>query len=99
LTQVRTTSTVQSLQARHYKWLLPSLARHIVVQTEGRARLRMAAYAATLGEPDMRDALTLDAWEGSSHILLFANWVAWPLAHDGCRSPCVLRRGSCVRKK
>jgi hypothetical protein len=39
----------------------------IAVQTEGRARLRMAAYAATIDEPDMRDALALNAWEESRH--------------------------------
>ena len=39
----------------------------IAVQTEGRARLRMAAYAATIDEPDMRHALALNAWEESRH--------------------------------
>ncbi|SAK53337.1 hypothetical protein AWB79_02009 [Caballeronia hypogeia] len=39
----------------------------IAVQTEGRARLRMAAYAATISEPDVRDALTLNAWEENRH--------------------------------
>src|SRR6202051_1009579 len=39
----------------------------IAVQTEGRARLRMAAYAATVNEPDIRAALALNAWEESRH--------------------------------
>ncbi|MBC8747061.1 MULTISPECIES: ferritin-like domain-containing protein [Paraburkholderia] len=39
----------------------------IAVQTEGRARLRMAAYAATLDTPDLRDALALNAWEENRH--------------------------------
>ena len=39
----------------------------IAVQTEGKARLRMAAYAATLAEPDMRNALALNAWEEHRH--------------------------------
>jgi len=39
----------------------------IAVQTEGRARLRMAAYAATVDEPDVRYALALNAWEESRH--------------------------------
>ena len=39
----------------------------IAVQTEGRARLRMAAYAATLDSPDLRDALALNAWEENRH--------------------------------
>jgi len=39
----------------------------IAVQTEGRARLHMAAYAATVNEPDVREALALNAWEESRH--------------------------------
>jgi len=39
----------------------------IAVQTEGRARLRMAAYAATLSDPELRDALALNAWEENRH--------------------------------
>jgi hypothetical protein len=39
----------------------------IAVQTEGKARLRMAAYAATVGDPDIRAALALNAWEESRH--------------------------------
>jgi hypothetical protein len=39
----------------------------IAVQTEGKARLRMAAYAGTLDEPGMRDALALNAWEEQRH--------------------------------
>jgi hypothetical protein len=39
----------------------------IAVQTEGRARLYMAAYAARVRDPDIRDALALNAWEESRH--------------------------------
>jgi hypothetical protein len=39
----------------------------IAVQTEGRARTFMAAYAATVQNPDMRDALALNAWEENRH--------------------------------
>lgn len=39
----------------------------IAVQTEGKARLRMAAYAGTVANPDMRCALALNAWEEHRH--------------------------------
>jgi hypothetical protein len=39
----------------------------IAVQTEGKARLRMAAYASTVDDVDMRKALALNAWEESRH--------------------------------
>ncbi|RQH00154.1 ferritin-like domain-containing protein [Paraburkholderia dinghuensis] len=39
----------------------------IAVQTEGRARLRMATYAATLEDADLRDAVALNAWEEHRH--------------------------------
>jgi hypothetical protein len=39
----------------------------IAVQTEGRARLRMAAYASMLNDAEMRDALALNAWEENRH--------------------------------
>ena len=39
----------------------------IAVQTEGKARLRMAAYAKTLSDPEMRAALALNAWEENRH--------------------------------
>jgi hypothetical protein len=39
----------------------------IAVQTEGRARLFMAAYAGTLKDPAIRDAMALNAWEESRH--------------------------------
>jgi hypothetical protein len=48
----------------------------IAVQTEGKARLRMAAYAATLHEPDMRDALALNAWEEHRHKEVLSRMVA-----------------------
>jgi hypothetical protein len=48
----------------------------IAVQTEGKARLRMAAYAATLHEPDMRAALALNAWEEHRHKEVLSRMVA-----------------------
>lgn len=39
----------------------------IAVQTEGKARLRMAAYASRVTDPDMRNAVALNAWEESRH--------------------------------
>jgi hypothetical protein len=48
----------------------------IAVQTEGKARLRMAAYAATLDDPEMRAALALNAWEESRHKDVLSRLVA-----------------------
>jgi hypothetical protein len=48
----------------------------IAVQTEGKARLRMAAYAATIPEADMRDALALNAWEEQRHKEVLSRMVA-----------------------
>ncbi len=39
----------------------------IAVQTEGKARLRMAAYAATINDPVMRDVIALNGWEENRH--------------------------------
>ena len=39
----------------------------IAVQTEGRARLNFAAYAESVGDPDMRAAILLNAWEEGRH--------------------------------
>jgi hypothetical protein len=39
----------------------------IAVQTEGKARLRMAAYARTIADPQMRNALAQNAWEENRH--------------------------------
>jgi hypothetical protein len=57
----------------------------IAVQTEGKARLRMAAYARTLSDPDMRNALALNAWEENRHKEVLTRMVAAygiPLAHE-----------------
>ncbi|BCG01238.1 hypothetical protein PPGU19_058060 [Paraburkholderia sp. PGU19] len=48
----------------------------IAVQTEGRARLRMAAYANIISEPDVREALALNAWEESRHKEVLSRMVA-----------------------
>lgn len=48
----------------------------IAVQTEGKARLRMAAYAATVPDPEMRAALALNAWEENRHKEVLARMVA-----------------------
>lgn len=39
----------------------------IAVQTEGKATLRMNAYAAVLADPAMREAIQLNGWEESRH--------------------------------
>lgn len=39
----------------------------IAVHTEGKARLKMALYAATVTDPDRRAAIALNAWEESRH--------------------------------
>ena len=39
----------------------------IAVQTEGKARLRMAAYARSLADPEMREAIALNGWEENRH--------------------------------
>jgi hypothetical protein len=57
----------------------------IAVQTEGKARLRMAAYAKTLADPDMRNALALNAWEENRHKEVLSRMVAAygiPLAQE-----------------
>jgi hypothetical protein len=48
----------------------------IAVQTEGKARLRMAAYAGTVANPDMRAALALNAWEENRHKEVLSRMVA-----------------------
>jgi hypothetical protein len=48
----------------------------IAVQTEGKARLRMAAYASTLPDPEMRNALALNAWEENRHKEILSRMVA-----------------------
>lgn len=39
----------------------------IAVQTEGKARLRFAAYANSMADPEMRAAIMLNAWEENRH--------------------------------
>ncbi|MDB5413658.1 MAG: hypothetical protein JWR10_1993 [Rubritepida sp.] len=39
----------------------------IAVQTEGKARLRMAAYAATIEDPEMRETISRNGWEENRH--------------------------------
>jgi hypothetical protein len=48
----------------------------IAVQTEGKARLRMAAFAATLDDTDMRHVLALNAWEENRHKEVLSRMVA-----------------------
>jgi len=47
----------------------------IAVHTEGRARLRFAAYAGSLDDPDVRAAVMLNAWEENRHKEVLANLV------------------------
>ncbi|HTI03180.1 MAG TPA: ferritin-like domain-containing protein [Acidisoma sp.] len=48
----------------------------IAVETEGKARLRMAAYAGDLRDQDMRTALALNAWEENRHKEVLSKLVA-----------------------
>ena len=48
----------------------------IAVQTEGKARLRMATYASVEPDPDMRAAIELNAWEEGRHKEVLAHLVA-----------------------
>jgi len=48
----------------------------IAVQTEGRARLNVAAYAATASDPLLRRAIELNAFEEGRHKLVLSNLVA-----------------------
>jgi hypothetical protein len=48
----------------------------IAVQTEGRARLRMAAYASSIDDPEMRNAFALNAWEENRHKEVLTHMVA-----------------------
>jgi len=48
---------------------------NIAVQTEGKARLRMQAYANALGDADWRDAIGQNAWEEGRHKEVLAKLV------------------------
>jgi hypothetical protein len=48
----------------------------IAVQTEGKARLRMMAYARSLADPAWRDAIARNAWEENRHKDVLSNLVA-----------------------
>jgi hypothetical protein len=47
----------------------------IAVQTEGKARIRMASYANSLSDPAWRGALELNGWEEGRHKTVLANLV------------------------
>jgi hypothetical protein len=47
----------------------------IAVQTEGKARLRMLAYANSLTDADWRDAIALNSWEEGRHKVVLSNLV------------------------
>ncbi len=47
----------------------------IAVQTEGKARLRMLAYADTLADPALREAIALNGWEEGRHKEVLARLV------------------------
>ncbi|QCE33012.1 ferritin-like domain-containing protein [Acetobacteraceae bacterium] len=49
----------------------------IAVHTEGRARLRMAAYAELLEDPDLQDAIARNAWEEDRHKTVLADMVTY----------------------
>lgn len=48
----------------------------IAVQTEGKARLRMAAYARVIDDPEMRDTIARNGWEESRHKEVLGKMVA-----------------------
>jgi hypothetical protein len=48
----------------------------IAVQTEGKARLRMMAYARSLTDPTWREAIGRNAWEENRHKEVLSNLVA-----------------------
>ena len=47
----------------------------IAVQTEGKARLRMAAYGRSLNDPEWREAIQNNAWEENRHKLVLSDLV------------------------
>lgn len=47
----------------------------IAVQTEGKARLRMQAYAQSLTDPAWREAIARNAWEENRHKTVLSNLV------------------------
>ena len=47
----------------------------IAVQTEGKARMRMLAYADSLADADWRDAIALNGWEEGRHKVVLSNLV------------------------
>jgi len=47
----------------------------IAVRTEGRARLRMMAYAQSVADPEWREAIGLNGWEEGRHKEVLANLV------------------------
>ena len=49
----------------------------IAVQTEGKARLRMAAYAATIADPVIREAIARNGWEENRHKEVLSRMVAF----------------------
>ncbi len=49
----------------------------IAVQTEGRARLRMRAYADRLSDPALKEAIGLNAWEENRHKEVLSRMVAF----------------------
>jgi hypothetical protein len=48
----------------------------IAVQTEGKARIRMLAYAETLTDPEWHAAIELNGWEEGRHRTVLSNLVA-----------------------
>ncbi|HKM64398.1 MAG TPA: ferritin-like domain-containing protein [Acidisphaera sp.] len=48
----------------------------IAVQTEGKARIRMSAYADTVADPDWHAAVLLNGWEEGRHKTVLSNLVA-----------------------
>ncbi len=63
---------------------------NIAVQTEGKARLNFAAYASTLPDREIGEALMLNAWEENRHKHVLSNLVKTyqiPLAEEPAYEP------------
>ncbi len=57
-------------------WIVALPIWDIAVQTEGRARLRMAAYARTIRDPEMRETIARNGWEEDRHKEVLSKMVA-----------------------
>jgi hypothetical protein len=59
----------------------------IAVQTEGKARLRMLAYANSVADADWRDAISQTGWEERRHKVVLSNLVHALAPEPACVEP------------